>query len=129
MSFLGRGWAFPPVFDIRTASVALVEDQEDIRQSLYILISTALGERVMRPDYGCNLKIFQFEPMNSGFIAYMRDMVYKTLLLHEPRIRVDAIQIGQDEQIDGKLLIVVDYYVRTTNARNNFVYDFYLKER
>ncbi|WP_421795242.1 GPW/gp25 family protein [Haliscomenobacter sp.] len=125
--FLGRGWAFPPSFDAEIGGIQLVEAQEDIQQSIGILLSTALGERVMRPDFGCNLKVFQFEPMNSGFLAYMRDLVYKALVLHEPRIRVDNIQISSDEQLEGKLLIIIDYFIRNTNSRNNFVYDFYLE--
>lgn len=125
--FLGIGWAFPPSFDAEIGVVKLVEAQEDIQQSIGILLSTALGERVMRPDFGCNLKVFQFEPMNSGFLAYMRDLVYKALVLHEPRIRVENIQIVADEQWEGKLLIIIDYFIRRTNSRNNFVYDFYLE--
>ena len=125
--FLGRGWAFPPSFDAEIGVILLVEAQEDIQQSIGILLSTALGERVMRPDFGCNLKVFQFEPMNSGFLAYMRDLVYKALVLHEPRIRVYNIQISSDEQLEGKLLIIIDYFIRNTNSRNTFVYDFYLE--
>lgn len=126
--FLGTGWAFPPVFDAGKGTIELVEDKEDIQQSIQILLSTALGERVMRPDFGCNLKIFQFEPMNSGFLAYMRDLVYKALVLHESRIRVEEINIAADEQVEGKLLIIIDYMVRRSNSRNNFVYDYYLNQ-
>lgn len=126
--FLGIGWAFPPVFDADSGTVAMVTEKEDIQQSLHILLSTALGERVMRPDFGCNLKVFQFEPMNSGFRAYMRDIVYKALILHEPRIRVEDVHIESDYQTDGKIAIIVEYSIRTTNARNNFVFDYYLKD-
>ena len=127
MDFLGRGWAFPPIFEAATGTLNMVEGKDDIQQSLGIILSTSLGERVMRPQFGCNLKTFQFEPINSGFMAYMRDLVYKALLIHEPRIRVDDIRILTDSVIEGKLLITVDYAVRTTNSRFNFVYDYYLK--
>lgn len=129
MSFLGRGWAFPPEFDIVARTVGMVETTEDIHQSLQILFSTALGERVMRPEFGCNLDVFQFEPMNNSFIAYMKDMITKAILLHEPRINLEAVTIRQDLQLEGKLMIEVDYRVRSSNSRNNYVYDFYLKER
>ena len=127
MDFLGRGWAFPPIFEAATGTLNMVEGKDDIQQSLGIILSTSLGERVMRPQFGCNLKTFQFEPINSGFMAYMRDLVYKALLIHEPRIRVDDIRILTVSVIEGKLLITVDYAVRTTNSRFNFVYDYYLK--
>lgn len=125
--FLGRGWAFPPVFDVENGMVTLTEGKEDIQQSLYILLSTALGERVMRADFGCNLKTFQFEPMNTAFRAYMRDIVYKAMVLHEPRIKVDEISIIDDEHLEGKLRIHVAYRIRSSNTPDNFVYDYYLK--
>lgn len=127
MSFLGRGWAFPPEFDIEVRTVEMVDTIDDIRQSLHILFSTALGERVMRPEFGCNLEVFQFEPMNNAFLAYLKDMITKAILLHEPRIRLDEIKV-ESEQLEGRLLIEVIYVVRTTNTRNNFVYNFYLRE-
>ncbi len=102
---------------------------EQYQQSLKILFSTALGERVMRPEFGCNLDVFQFEPMNNGFLSYMKDMITKAILLHEPRIRLDSVNIRSDQQLEGKLLIEVEYVIRSSNSRNNFVYDFYLKER
>lgn len=127
MDFLGRGWAFPPSFKDEGGYVEMVEAEADIDQSLHIILSTSFGERVLRPDFGCNLTDFLFEPMNSGFIGYMRDVVFNALLYHEPRIKVNRVEVFQDEQLEGKLLISVDYTVRTTNSRFNFVYDFYVK--
>jgi uncharacterized protein len=127
MDFLGRGWAFPPVFDKETLSVNMVAGVEDIRQSLNIILSTSLGERIMRPDFGCNLKDYQFEPLNSNLVGFIRDTVLNALIYHEPRIRVDNIDVNADDQIEGRLMIVVDYRVRSTNSRFNFVYDFYVK--
>jgi uncharacterized protein len=127
VDFLGRGWAFPPAFDKTSAGIDMVEGREDINQSLHIILSTSLGERVMRPMFGCNLKDFQFEAMNGSFIGFMRDMIFNALLFHEPRIRVDSVEVNMDNQIEGKLLITVHYTVRITNSRFNFVYDFYVK--
>lgn len=130
-TFLGRGWAFPPTFDREEGRVALVEAKEDIDQSLSILLSTSLGERVLRPDYGCNLKDFQFEPMNPSLIGFLRDLVKTAILYYEPRIKVDRIEITEAdsfEAIQGMLRISVDYFIRETNSRFNFVYDFYLNE-
>ncbi len=132
--FLGRGWAFPPTFrrsPIGTSGVELIEAREDIEQSLTILLSTSLGERVLRPDYGCNLSDYQFEPMNASLVGFIRDMVSTALLYHEPRIRVERVEVNQptyQDALDGKLLIEVDYTIRTTNSRYNFVYDFYQNE-
>jgi phage baseplate assembly protein W len=132
--FLGRGWAFPPTFrrsDAGPSGVDLVEAREDIEQSLQILLSTSLGERIMRPDYGCNLSDYQFEPMNASVVGYIRDMVSTAMIYNEPRIRVERVDVSQpatQDALDGRLLIEVDYTIRTTNSRFNFVYDFYITE-
>ncbi len=74
-SFLGTGWAFPPAFDNESASVEMVSNYEDIKQSLDILLSTSLGERVMQPDYGCNLTDYIFESLNSTLIGIIKHKV------------------------------------------------------
>lgn len=127
MDFLGKGWSFPPTFLPAFGSIDMVEGHEDINQSLHIILSTSFGERVMRPNFGCNLKDFQFEPLNIGFLTYLQDVVTTALIYHEPRIRVDNVSIKTDDQLEGKLLITVDYTIKTSNSRFNFVYDYYLK--
>lgn len=130
-SFLGRGWSFPPEFSATSGEVILVEAEEDINQSLQILLSTSLGERIMQPEYGCNLVDYQFEPLNATTIGFLRDLVATAILYYEPRIQLDGVTITQDngqEAIEGRVEIGVDYIIRSTNSRYNFVYDFYLKE-
>lgn len=131
ISFLGQGWSFPPSFDKEVGSVKMVNDVEDINQSLEILLSTSLGERVMRPNFGCNLKDYQFETLNNGLTGYLKDLVETAILFYEPRINLEQVNITEadsSELIEGKLKIVVDYRIAETNSRYNFVYDFYLKE-
>lgn len=130
-SFLGRGWAFPPAFNRETGSTQMVENFEDIEQSLQILISTNLGERVMQPLYGCSLSDFQFEPLNNSMLGFLSNLIRKAILYHEPRIVVENVEItpaDSFELIEGRLSISVDYFVATTNSRYNYVYDYYLRE-
>ena len=130
-SFLGTGWSFPPTFDGRSGSVELVSDVEDIEQSLHVLLSTSIGERVMQPTYGCNLRDYQFEPVNNTFLGFLRDLIERAILFFEPRIAVERISIsepGDFELIEGRLQISIDYTITNTNSRYNFVYDFYLRE-
>ena len=130
-SFLGTGWAFPPAFDSDSGSVEMVQEEEDIRQSLQILLSTSIGERVMQPLYGCNLRDYQFEPVSNTFIGFLVDMVERAILFFEPRIQVENISItepGDIQVFEGKLLISIDYVIAGTNSRYNYVYDFYLQE-
>ncbi|MCW5599980.1 GPW/gp25 family protein [Nitrosomonas sp.] len=130
-SFLGTGWSFPPAFDRESGSVEMVQEEKDIRQSLEILLSTSIGERVMQPLYGCNLRDYQFEPVSNTFIGFLVDMVERAILFFEPRILVENISItepGDIQLFEGKLLISIDYVIAGTNSRYNYVYDFYLRE-
>jgi hypothetical protein len=130
-SFLGTGWSFPPQFSQDTGSVDMVSDFVDIEQSLEILFSTSLGERVMQPRFGCNMHDFQFESMNSTFLGFLRDLVEKAILFYEPRIVTERVEItpeGPFDMFEGHLIISIDYHVAATNSRYNYVYDYYLRE-
>ncbi len=124
-SFLGTGWSFPPEFDKNTADVKMTSAEEDIKRSLYILLSTTVGERVMQPAYGCNLKRFLFEPLNATTIAYVRKLVEDAIVYFEPRIELEGVSVEVEE---GTLNIIIDFRIRATNARSNLVYPFYLRE-
>lgn len=84
--FLGRGWSFPPEFQRNQGEVKMCEGEEDIRSSLEILLSTRLGERVILPNYGCNLDELLFNPLNQSLKAYTIDLIKTAILYHEPRI-------------------------------------------
>ncbi|WPQ62262.1 GPW/gp25 family protein [Chitinophaga sancti] len=130
-SFLGRGWSFPPTFNQQTGAVELVSDYEDIHESLNILLSTSLGERVMQPRYGCNLNDYLFEPLSSSMIGYIKDRVQTAILLYEPRIIADKIAVTADSSFDlieGRFTISIEYTVPETNSRFNYVYDYYKNE-
>lgn len=127
-SFLGTGWGFPPQFSNAGSQVALLSDVEDIQSSLEILLSTRQGERVMRPDYGCNLDELVFESLTTTFETYIKDLIATAILYHEPRIDVNSITLDDSGELEGRILITVDYTVRSTNSRYNFVYPFYKKQ-
>jgi len=127
-SFLGTGWNFPPSFDITTGSVIMVSNEEDIAQSLQILLSTRPGERVMLPQYGCNLDVFLFEPITTTLTAYVKELIQTAVLYYEPRINLDFINVNIDQVNDGVILISLDYTILATNSRFNLVYPFYLNE-
>lgn len=130
-SFLGTGWAFPPEFNRQLGSVKLVSNVQDINESLQILLSTSLGERVMQPKYGCNLADFQFEPANTTFLSYIHDLIENAILLYEPRIILERLEVAPDGSLDlleGRIRIFVDYRITQSNTRFNYVYDFYIRE-
>lgn len=127
-SFLGRGWGFPPQFNKRECGVRMVKEEEDICESLQIILSTKMGERLLRPNFGCNLHKLLFEPINVQFLTFIKSYIEQSILLHEPRIRLQKVDINTEDQLDGILRIEVSYIIRATNSPNNFVYDFYLEE-
>jgi uncharacterized protein len=130
-SFLGTGWSFPPTFNREASTVELVSNEEDIRQSLNILLSTTLGERVMQPRYGCDLTNYVFETMNSSVIGYLKDRVKNAILYFEPRIVAEKIEVTSADSFDlieGKFTISIDYSIPGTNSRFNYVYDYYKNE-
>jgi len=126
--FLGRGWSFPPSFDKKRNQVEMVQEEEDIRQSLSILLSTRKGERVLQPGYGCNLDVMLFEPLTTTLITRVSDQIRTSILFHEPRIDLNQVKINTQNSNEGIILIEIIYTVRNTNSRYNFVYPFYLEE-
>ncbi|MDD5033799.1 MAG: GPW/gp25 family protein [Methylococcaceae bacterium] len=127
-SFLGRGWSFPPTFEAASGELMMVEAEEDIRQSLAILISTVPGERIMLPQYGCALHSLIFESIDNTLLTEIKTVLADAILYFEPRIRVETIKITTDRMADGLLVIAIEYTVVQTNTRSNMVFPFYLAE-
>jgi hypothetical protein len=127
-SFLGRGWSFPPRFHPVDRGVEMVDEEEDIKESLRILFSTAPGERVMHPSYGCGLKRMVFEQISETVRTEMKDLIERAILFFEPRITLERVELDDTEIFDGKLMILLQYTIRTINVRSNMVYPFYFQE-
>ena len=127
-SFLGTGWSFPPEFEINQKEIKMISNEEDIESSLHILLSTRLGERIMLPEYGCNLDELMFEELDRTLITYIVELIKNAILYHEPRIDVIKIDISETDPLEGKLVIQIDYKIRVTNSRRNMVFPFYREE-
>lgn len=126
-NFIGTGWSFPPTFLKSINTVQMVSDADDILQSLRILLSTQLNERVMRSDFGCNLSPMQFENITVTLLTKIRGIIKDAITLHEPRIDLNLIEFSTVDE-DGKIAIEIIYTIRNTNSRHNFVYPYYIKE-
>lgn len=127
-NFLGRGWNFPPSFDNQGRSVRMVSAEEDIHQSLQILLSTRLGERVMRPSFGWKREAHMFEPMSASFATNLKDEVKSAILFNESRITLNNVRLEPAPETDGLIEIRIEYTIRSTNSRSNLVYPFYINE-
>ena len=126
--FLGRGWSFPVELDPRTGLVASVAYEADIRQSILIILETAPGERVMRPNFGCGIHEMVYTAVDSTAIQRIKSLVDEALRRCEARIEVLGIEVDEAATSDGALLIELEYRVRKTNQVGNLVFPFYFRE-
>ncbi len=127
--YLGRGWSFPPTF-APAVGVLMTTDEDDILASLQILQTTTLGERIMVPEYGCNLDELSFATIDTRTRTLVTDMIRAAILYHEPRINLESVQIEEDPEYTqgGQLRVGVTFKVKSSNSRFNFVFPFYRDE-
>ncbi len=126
-AFLGTGWSFPPTFDKVLGTVSLAAADLDIKEALWIILSTSLGERVMLPTFGCDLASKVFTALTTTNANEIATMVTRAITDWEPRVTVDAVAVA-DSTLEGWIDISIDYTVRATNSRSNIVYPFYRAE-
>ena len=127
-AFLGRGWAMPVALDPRTGHIADVAYEEDIRQSILIILQTTPGERVMRPDFGCGIHELVFTALDSTTIQLIRSSVEEALRRCEARIDVLEVTVDEAATSEGKLEVEIEYRVRKTNQTGNLVFPYYFGE-
>lgn len=127
-SFLGTGWSFPPTFLRVIDGVVMTSDDANIKENLRVLFSTAIGERIMVPLYGCDLWRRVFTNMTTTTQSEIQGSVRDAILRWEPRITVVDVIVEADATVGGLIVITVNYSIRMTNTRSNFVYPYYLQE-
>lgn len=123
-TFIGKGIAFPMRID-HTGSIALVGGPEDIDRSIAMVLSTAKGERLMRPEFGCAIWDQLFEPINANTLGLMAQAVRESISQWEPRVELEDVTTSADPDGQGKVNIDITYRVRASNDRRNLVYPFY----
>jgi len=125
--FLGKGWKFP--VSIKNEKIALSEGEDSIKESILIIIGTAKGERVMRPDFGCGIQELVFAPNNTSTATLISVYIKEALLKWEPRIEVLNVSATPDKEEGNRIDINIEYRIRTTNTKRNIVYPFYLEAK
>lgn len=127
-SFLGKGWKFPVQVDSTTGRIRMAEGEEDIEESIRIIIRTSKGERLMRPDFGCGLRDFVFGTTDETSLRLIAGDVQDAIRIWEPRVKDVEVEVKPDRQNNGRVLMNVSYAVRSTNNLFNQVFPFYLEE-
>lgn len=126
-AILGSGWKFPIRLSGR-GGFSLSHEEQDVAEAIWIVLSTARGERIMRPEFGCGVQDYVFAPNNAntrGAVAYQAQ---QALIRWEPRIDVVDVRADDDPGQPNLLLISIDYRIRANNAFHNLVYPFFLLE-
>ena len=126
-AYLGTGWDFPPSFEVAAKGTKMTSNVEDINRSLEILLSTTQGERSMHPEYGLNMERMLFEPLDLTLRTYMQELIRRAIINFEPRIKLEKVSLTVSPE-EGAINVFIDYLVRGTNSRYNYVYPFYKNE-
>lgn len=126
-NFLGVGLKFP-VQASSDHKIEMSSYEQDIKEAIIIILQTAKGQRVMRPDFGCGINDFVFASMNTSELHRMETSVRDALTTWEPRIDLTNVTVTPDKKGLGKVIISIDYIIRATNSEGNMVYPFYLTE-
>jgi phage baseplate assembly protein W len=124
--FLGSGWAFPVRLDDSHRVLLTTSGEEAIRQSIWMILGTTRGERVMRPDFGCDIHELVFDVHDAETVGAVCESVREALTQWEPRIDVLDVYAVPDTREPNRVLIEINYQVRSSNSRFNLVYPFYL---
>lgn len=125
--FLGVGWKFP-LQVTPDGKIAQARYETRVEESIYLILSTGVGERVMLPDFGCGIHELVFAPNNAGTISDVTQRVRRALVTYEPRIDILDIDVETSAETPNLLLIRVNYMIRANNTISNLVYPFYLRE-
>src|ERR1044072_1654587 len=127
LPFIGKGWSFPPAFNKTLKNVEHREGNDDIVESLHILLTTIPGERIYDTSYGCDLTPLLFEPFTTSLKPGLSERIRTAIILYEPRIEFEGTEFNLSLE-EGIMYISVNYLIKKNNSRFNMVFPFYLKE-
>lgn len=126
--FLGAGWGFPVTFVAGYNKLHITENEENINQSIAIILQTRQGERFADTFFGAGVQQFFFKKMDATLKGEIADAVQTSLMLYEPRIKVLDVKVDYSDEYNGLVQIAISYLFNQTNTRHNYVFPFHIKE-
>ncbi len=127
-NFLGSGWSFPVMFSIGNYQLDTSEYEQNINESIHIILQTNDGSRSMEPNFGSGLQTFFFRSMSETLKGEIIEAVKQALLHNEPRITVEEVNVSYPDETGGIVHIDITYLFNQTNTRHNYVFPFHLNE-
>lgn len=127
-AFLGVGWSYPVRFSAGNGKLETTKYEDNIDENINILMQTAMGDHTFEPNYGSGLQEFFFREINETLLGEIKEAVNNSLMLYEPRITVEEVEVEVASEFDGLIQITVNYLFNQTNTRHNYVYPFYINE-
>jgi len=127
-NFFGSGWAFPITFSIGNLELSLTKYEENINESIRLILFTNKGERCLQPQFGSGLHQYFFRAKDETLKGDIKDAIETSLLNNEPRISVEDVQVNFNDEINGMVDVLITYMYNETNTRHNYVFPFYLQE-
>ncbi|AZI58009.1 baseplate protein [Nakamurella antarctica] len=124
-TFIGRGFYWPMQVD-HTGSIRMSSGAADLDRAIAVVLATAPGERLMRPDFGCRIWDLMFEPVTANLLGLMAFSVREALSRWEPRVSIEEVDPVPDPADSGLISIRITYRVKATNDKRNLVYPFYV---
>lgn len=124
-AFLGTGWHWPMSIDSQ-GGVELVHEERDIYEAILNILQTAPGERVMRPEYGCNIHSLVFAPISARTFGQIVYFVQQGLGRWEPRIEIPDVEVTVDPDNDSRLMVHIRFRIKATHDERSLVYPFYI---
>ncbi len=125
--YIGKGWKLDVGVNSKQ-KIRLTSPEEEIKEAIYIILSTKKGERVMRPNFGCGIHTYVFSIINTATLTLIENDIRESLTKWEPRIELKNIIISTENIENGELSISIDYLVKNSFNEYNLVYPFYVKE-
>jgi phage baseplate assembly protein W len=122
--FLGTGWSFPVGVDAR-GRITLSRQERDIEEAIRIILRTPKGQRVMRPEFGCQIHDLVFAPNDATTAGLAAHYVMEALGMWEPRIRIQHVSAETDPTEAARLLVEVQYQIKATHDSRSLVFPFY----
>jgi phage baseplate assembly protein W len=124
-SYVGRRFGFPVQLGDRN-QISMVGDDLGIRQSIYVIVNTVPGERVMRPTFGCEIHSLIFEPANEDTAKVAERYVREAIVMWEPRINLHEVNVSPGGVEAGELLINVSYTIKGSHDSRSLVFPYYV---